>query len=312
MPDKKIIDKKNRLLSKKKNFISVIIGTQGKRLESFSEVLLCLSAQKNIYFDVLVICHNVSQENLNSIDIIINNLPDWLKSNLRLIKINSGNRTSILNEALKEVKTDYFSILDDDDIVFDNWIKCFYDLYKISPGYVFHAYVAVQDWDVNKENKFFMRSCSRLKNDYCRDFDIIDQLKINFCPIMSLAFPTCVFKNFFIKFDEDLTTTEDYDFLMRCVSVCGVRDIKQVVAIYRKWRNYENSYTCETRDKWIENQNKINEKIKLMPFILFKSDLESINLTKENIISKLVSKIKKLRDSTSPLRDIINFLKRRL
>lgn len=158
-----------------------------------------------------------------------------------------------------------------------------------------------------------MRSCSRLRPDYCRDFNIIDQVKGNFCPVMSLAFPTCVFKNFFIRFDEDLTTAEDYDFLMRCVSICGVKNIKQVVAIYRKWRNYENSSTCEAKDKWIYNHNKINKKMASIPFVLFKNDL--ISLSKENNMDFIISKIEALENSnswkiTAPLRFIINFLKR--
>ena len=99
-------------------------------------------------------------------------------------------------------------------------------------------------------------------------FNWLGELNINYCPTMSLAYPAYAFNKYGIKFDESLTTTEDWDFLLRNAFICGVSDEKVVTSIYRLWVNSENSQTEHTKDEWAKNHSMIQHKLSKLPLLL--------------------------------------------
>ncbi len=250
-------------------FLSVITRTQGKRIEALTETLLCLTAQTNTDFEVIVIGHKLTNDGRIAVEDVINELPSWMKQKVRLIKVDHGNRTTPLNVGFEAAKGKYISILDDDDIVFDNWVEEFYNLYKKFPGTILHTYSLVQKWEeIDYYGNKALRACGSFDNTYCRDFNLLEQVKNNFCPTMSYACPSYPFKKLGIKFNEELSTTEDWDFLMKTAFLTGVSDSNKVTSIYRIWTNTENSYSEHSSYEWIKNINVLKNYFNTIPIVL--------------------------------------------
>ncbi len=259
-------------------FLSVIMRTQGHRPEALSEVLLCMCGQSDMDFEVLIMGHNLDKEGKESVLSIIENLPDFMEGKVRLVEVEGGNRTTPLSRGFEEAKGRYVSILDDDDLVFEDWVEAFHAIEDENKGKILHTYCVAQDW-MNVKNKYdetVLVSVSPFKTIYCTDFELIRQLSQNYCPTFSLAFPSIAYKLLGIHFDETLTTTEDWDFLMRTALVCGVADNPTITGIYRLWINAENSATLHNKKEWDNNRKYIQKKFTSDSILIPKTDTDSI------------------------------------
>lgn len=269
-------------------FLSVVMRTQGKRPEALSEVLLCLCGQSEMDFEVLVMGHNLDENGKTTVLDIIEKLPSYMDGKVRLAEVNGGNRTTPLNAGFKEAKGRYISILDDDDLVLENWVETFKNLEVQNSGKILHAYCVTQDWKSleNDYGETILVSTSKFKTEYCRNFDFAEQFVTNYCPTFGLAFPSDAYKVKGIRFDESLTTTEDWDFLMRTALCCGVADEPVVTGIYRKWINAENSATLHNELEWKKNYIRIQKNLLQGPFNLPEDITKRILALKEEILNK--------------------------
>lgn len=265
-----IIQEEKKRFTGKSPFLSVVIRTQGKRPEMLREALLSLGAQSDDDFEVLLIGHKLNGEQHALVKQILSDLPRKLQDKIRLIKLDHGNRATPLNIGFSCAHGEYISILDDDDLVFDNWVEEFHKASREKQGRILHAYTIAQDWQIVNTDCGLMglRASSPLKDIFCKDFVMIKQLEMNVCPLGGLSFPAYAFQELGILFDETLDTTEDWDFLMRTSFVTGVKDIRVPTYFYRLWVNAENSSSVHNEDEWKENYNKIEEKFNSMPVIL--------------------------------------------
>lgn len=252
-----------------KPFLSIVSRTQGKRKEELTEMLLCLTGQTNTNFELLILGHNLGEKEQSDVEQIIDDLPEWIRKKTRLIRVDRGTRTTPLNVGFSNATGEYIVILDDDDLVFDNWVEEFYLAAQKKPGTVLHAYVISQGWESSLEpTEKSLRSTSSPSSMYCKNFDYLDQMCDNHCPVIGVAFPAYSFQKLGIKFDEILTTTEDWDFLMRTVLICGVTDIEKPTSIYRRWKNAENSESLHDLEEWVHNKKIVGEKLNNMPLVL--------------------------------------------
>ena len=261
-------------------FLSVITRTQGRRPEALRETLLGLLAQTDEDFEVLVIGHKLNESQEQLVKEIIEETPSSLQNKIRFIPLNRGNRTAPINEGFRNAKGKYAIILDDDDVVCDNWVEEFKKQYKKTPGAVLHAYAIAQDWmtiDSDSENEA-LRACGSPMSIYCKSFNWLTELYNNACPPVGLAFPLYPFKRWGIEFDETLDTTEDWDYLMRVGFLCGVEDIKTPTCIYRLWVNAESSHTVHSEELWKENHRKILKKFEEIPIVFPKGYSNKINV----------------------------------
>lgn len=261
-------------------FLSVITRTQGRRPEALRETLLCLSAQSDGDFEVLIIGHKLNEQQEELVRGIIEETQWSLRDRIRFIKLDKGKRTAPINEGFRNARGKYAIILDDDDIVFDNWVEEFKRQYEKTPGAILHAYAISQDWmtvDTDIEDKA-LRACGSPKSDFCKRFNFLTELYGNVCPPVGLAFPTYPFKKWNIEFDESLDTTEDWDYLMRVGFLCGVSDIEKPTCIYRLWTNAESSQTVHSKELWVENHKKIQKKFEQVPIVLPKGYSKNINV----------------------------------
>jgi hypothetical protein len=65
-----------------------------------------------------------------------------------------------------------------------------------------------------------------------------------------------------------MTTTEDWEFLLRAAEIAGVTDVSLVTAIYRWWDKRESSRTLHKMDVWKQNQGEIERRVDARPFLL--------------------------------------------
>lgn len=259
-------------------FLTVIIRTQGNRIEPLREVLLCLCAQSCQDFVVYLMCHKVDDDTFTRLHSIIDSLPVFFKDRVALFSVDCGGRSHPLNVALENLQTDYFVALDDDDLVFDNWVDSFRESISNRPGTIAHCGVFTQEWVIRENvDSVTMSANGSPVPRYCRRFDAVEQLIENQCPIMSLAFPSYLPKVFGQYFDEDLSTLEDWDYLMRSARICGVTETDTNTAIYRLWSTPGfNSHAIHSPAEWEKNRLYVLDKLNSMPVLLPEMSVKSL------------------------------------
>lgn len=255
-------------------FLTVVTRTQGKRNDMLQEMLLCLMGQTDSDFEVLLMGHNMTPQQQADVEALIQRQPASLRQKIRLIPVTGGTRSTPLNVGFREAKGCYIAALDDDDLVFDNWVESFHTLAREKPGKLLHCYSVFQIWDVTQTDAgMLLRSIGPYNTLYCEKFNFTRQMEVNRCPLMSVAFPAKAFHEYGIHFDEALNTTEDWDFLMRTAFLVGVADSENVTSIYRIWENTERSTTLYSQEEWEDTRQKIMSKYKAHPLFLWGRDL---------------------------------------
>ncbi len=243
-------------------FLSVVMRTQGRRPQALREALLCLVAQSDQDFEVVLVAHKPDEQQKKCIKEILDELDSKFRKKVRYYLLSMGKRSMPLNIGFAHARGEYIAIFDDDDIVFEDWVKEYHKAAMKAPGSVLHAFTLAQKWDALKmpSGENGLRAINAPSSLYCVPFDMISQLKENKCPPVGLAFPRVAFSEYGFHFDEELTTTEDWDFLMRVAMVFGVTDICTPTAMYRLWQNVENSSTVHPQMEWEKNYEIIQQK----------------------------------------------------
>lgn len=267
----RIYSKTNQIKEKssEKYFLSVLIRTQGKRSLELEEALLSLYGQSDDDFEILLMGHNLDSTGKENVKRVIDDTPEDLRKRIHYVDVTGGNRTTPLIRGFELATSEYIAMLDDDDIVFDHWVEEFHKLAKMHKGKILHAYCARQDWLVinNKYGGKGLRATGPFEKLYCRDFDEIEQLSTNTCPIHSLAFPLSAYNKFMMRFDETLNVVEDWDFLMRSSFLCGVANVQEITSIYRIWRNAENSASIHGQNEWDSTRRYVIKKFDENPIV---------------------------------------------
>ncbi|WP_423759359.1 methyltransferase domain-containing protein [Burkholderia sp. NLJ2] len=241
-------------------FLSIVTRTQGKRLGNLRDVLLCLTAQTCQDFEVLVIAHKPEEKDYYAVKRIVEDLPEYIRNRVRVIRCDRGGRTAPLNDGFAAATGHYVAILDDDEIVFAHWIETFKKLSEKAAGCVLRATAAEQDivsTSIRPDGALGYRPISAITTPYPSHFDFFEHLSQNYSPPVSLAFPRAAFQEMGIRFDESLDTAEDWDFEMRTAFVCGVESSPEITGIYRKWRSGESSFSVHSQDEWRRDYEKI-------------------------------------------------------
>lgn len=245
--------------SSERPFLSVLLRTQGKRLEPFKDALLCLLGQSDQDFEVIVLAHDASPESLTEVRGIVSRQPDDFRSRISLHEVEGGTRAKPLNIGLAASTGHFVSIYDDDDLLFAHWVEEFHAAARHSNGRALRAIVANQsvtteDWP-GGENGF--RTLSWPKVEFPKRFDQVAHLLVNGSPFMSWAFPRQLFTLFGFRFDESLAVCEDWDVILRASTLCGVEEIHSLTSIYRRWERGDSSYTLHSGAAWDDSEARV-------------------------------------------------------
>ena len=280
-----IVEAEKEAAGEKAPFLSVVIRTQGNRSEMLRETFLALYGQSDEDFEVILVKHKAQPENAAMVDEIVAEQPESLRCRIRTLDLNEGNRTAPINFGLAHAHGEYVVILDDDDIVFDHWVESFHKAAMKDGGCILHSYCVGQKWEIleDADGKQALRAAGTPDAIYCYDFNVAEEARKNRCPLMGLAFPGFLFREFGKVFDETLATTEDWDYLMRFAYLLGVVDIKSPTSIYRNFANGSNSVAMHKQSEWNQNYAKIIDKGRFMPKILMPADWHDCLITEAGL-----------------------------
>lgn len=241
---------------------TVLTRTQGKRMETLREVLLCLAAQTVDDFEHLIVAHNATDSAVSEIRALIDEQSPSMRERIRFEQVSGGNRTTPINVGFRKAQGKYVVMLDDDDIVFGHWLETFRTIAQERPGAMLRSVAVRQEFTwAYVDGQRAARATSAMHRDYASQFDYFRQLGVNQTPNLSIAFPRYLFASHGMAFDETLTTTEDWDCIMRCASRVGVGSSDEITSIYRWWINAETSQTEHAPAEWSENYSRIQEKM---------------------------------------------------
>ncbi|MDB5395909.1 MAG: putative O-antigen methyl transferase [Rhodospirillales bacterium] len=273
-------------------FLSIITRTQGLRPDTLRDVFLCLSGQSCVDFEHLVIGHKLSEDTEEAVLGLIEENPDWLRQRIRFLKVDHGNRTIPLNFALDAASGQYAAILDDDDLVLGHWVETFRNLAAIRTGEVLRSVAVYQKFDQVHTGFGSPAPCANgeILRLYPSRFDLFSHFQENRTPLFALAFPRAAFKDLRMRFDESLTTSEDWDYLMRVATVCGVASSPEITGIYRHWGNRSASRTDHSDQEWLENQRHIQEKHNSLCMLLAEGSAERLReiLDERDVLARAV------------------------
>lgn len=283
-------------------FLSVIMRTQGARPTELREALLCLAAQTNQDFELIIIAHRTDiPEQIQVEQIILDQEPDF-RERIRLLLLDHGNRASPLNLGMEQARGRYLAALDDDDLVMANWVEAFARAVEKKPGQTARTQVLVQNFVAAEVlGQPVTRAVNSPSAPYDEEFFLYRHLFQNQTPIHGYAFPRSVITDLGLRYDESLTTTEDWDLLLRAASLTGVADTGTPTAFYRVFVRGESSRTAHKAAEWGLNESAVIREISSRPLLLpagesvaLRDDLQRLHeLEQEN--QRLKERIRRLR-----------------
>jgi glycosyltransferase involved in cell wall biosynthesis len=241
-------------------FLSVLLRTQGKRIEPLKDALLCLVGQTDQDFEVIVLAHNATPDAAASVREVVERQPQPFASRVSLIEVNEGTRAKPLNVGFEAASGKYLAVFDDDDLVFANWVEEFHRAADVADGRVLRALVANQTvtpetWPGGTSG---FRTGSRPAVEFPVVFDQISHFLVNASPFMGWAFPRRLFTLYGFRFDEKLVVCEDWDIILRGTVLCGVQEIAELTSIYRRWQGGgDSSYTSHSTAAWTGSEQRV-------------------------------------------------------
>lgn len=252
-------------------FLTVIMRTQGAdaRIGTLREAILTLAGQSSQNFEVLLVVHTDDENRYSVVKDLVAEFPSELTQRIRLLKCSRPGRSSPLNLAIDHVRGQYVAVFDDDDLLFAHWIETFEDLAKEAPGAVLRTVTARQDFKMlGADGSERSRAASWFQLAWHTNYDAVEHLRTNFTPFMSMAFPVAAFREIGLRFDESLSTAEDWQFATRVAMLCGVCSAPDVTAIYRWWTNGHSSSLMIPRSEWGQNRQTVLAMLNEQPVLL--------------------------------------------
>lgn len=250
-------------------FLSIVTRTQGKRLHCLVEYFTSLAGQSCDDFEVVIVGHHLSIEKQIGVEGVIEDNPEWLRTRTRLVLDDRGNRAHPLNVGFAAANGRYIAILDDDDLPLGHWVEAFKALEQENEGKLLRCVSLKQNIvDVNVLGRKGIRSVAHPEACYPSTYDHLDHLRQNYSPNNTLAFPRGVFHFLNLKFDEALSTTEDWDYIVRVANVVGVASSEAVTGIYHWWTTAHSSRTEHADNEWSVNYSLILQKMDRDPVLL--------------------------------------------
>lgn len=247
-------------------FLSVLVRTQGRR-PALAEALDSLVQQDVPDFEVLVLAHRTTASERSFVDRCVREEGKRrLRGRTRVIDVNEPGRAAPLNRGLELAAGRYAAVLDDDDFALPTWVSTFANSERDAGGRIIRSAALVQDVDAADVGRPEARS--EPAEEFPRTFDLVDHLRTNYTPNFSVAFPRQVYRTLGLRFDETLTTTEDWDFLVRAAALVGVHSVPVASAVYRRSVCSDSSASLHDADEWASNAASVRAKFARIPLVL--------------------------------------------
>lgn len=295
-------------------FLTVVVRTQGRRPRLLAEALGSLAEQTDRDLDVIVVRHRASGPAVAGVDRAIADASPEMR--ITVLDLDTGGRGAPLNLGFENATGRYVVALDDDDLVLPNWVAAFRALHEQAPGRVLRTNALRQDVQaVEIDGEVSARELLTPREAWPREFQLLDHLLMNQTPNMTVAFPREVFHDLGERFDEELDTTEDWDFLMRAATLVGVAGSDEFTAIYRWWVDGGSSHALHDDAHWARNhdlvQRRLDERVLLMPHGTVKRLQELVELPRITL-AEVTEERDRLASANARLEQRVETLKKKL
>jgi hypothetical protein len=252
--------------------LTVLTRTQGTRLLLLEENLTCLAGQSSRDFELVLSCHRLTPDALASVRALVDTMPAWLREQTTVLEVERPGRSAPLNAALDVARGRYAVVLDDDDTVTAGWVAAFAEAEARGPGTALRSVALAQDVRPVAIDAALGPAPDEVgpaRPVWPNEFGLVEHLWDNASPPMTFAIPRGVFDDLGLRFDEDLDTTEDWDFLLRTAALTGVTSTSAVTAVYRVWTLGEGSRHLHDTAHWAADRDavlrSIDEQVVLLP-----------------------------------------------
>lgn len=260
-------------------FLSVLMRTRGTRSSTLGEALLSLAAQSCDDFEVLLVVHDPTPGAVREVEEIVGEFHPEFTRRVRVVVVRGGSRSRPLNEGARLASGRYLVVLDDDDLAFAHWVAAFKELGTRAPGRVLRIGAAQQliaerpgAWDGSDGYDVL----SKPSREYPRDFDLVDHLADNRTPSCGYAVPRSFVSDLGQKWDESLSVLEDWEFLLRAASWCGVEGTHTIGSLVRIWQGGERSTTLHDEQEWLAAREAVISKVDSKPLLLNRNSMSRL------------------------------------
>lgn len=233
---------------------TVVLRTQGKGLElELNNALNSLIAQTYENLLVLLMIHSNNEKIIEKTLSFIKPFQKMLNIKPIILRDKQGNRAHPLNVALKNLDCEYLSFLDDDDIYYPNMgstlIKALEDNDKTFA--LGRSIDVIERLETNIAGEEYLYTVSKAKRPY-QEFSKPLLLLENFIPFNTFILKTSLLDG--VKFNEDMTYLEDWDFLKQLILKEEFSFIQLDVPIseYRRRNDITDTFNEDNYEKWLE------------------------------------------------------------
>lgn len=278
---------------------TVVLRTQGKGLElELNNALNSLIAQTYKNLLVLLMIHSNNEKTIEKTLSFIKPFQKMLNIKPIVLRDKQGNRSYPLNAALKNLDCEYLSFLDDDDIYYPNMgstlIKALEDNDKTFA--LGRSIDVIERLETNIAGEEYLYTVSKAKRPY-QEFSKPLLLLENFIPFNTFILKTSLLDG--VKFNEDMTYLEDWDFLKQLILKEEFSFIQLDVPIseYRRRNDITDTFNEDNYEKWLKSRETTDNRLKDKETVIRIGDLKHIKSFYENEFEKQRAGIEIIRNN---------------
>ncbi|HHX99257.1 TPA: glycosyltransferase family 2 protein [Candidatus Dojkabacteria bacterium] len=278
---------------------TVVLRTQGKGLElELNNALNSLIAQTYENLLVLLMIHSNNEKIIEKTLSFIKPFQKMLNIKPIVLRDKQGNRSYPLNAALKNLDCEYLSFLDDDDIYYPNMgstlIKALEDNDKTFA--LGRSIDVIERLETNIAGEEYLYTVSKAKRPY-QEFSKPLLLLENFIPFNTFILKTSLLDG--VKFNEDMTYLEDWDFLKQLILKEEFSFIQLDVPIseYRRRNDITDTFNEDNYEKWLKSRETTDNRLKDKETVIRIGDLKHIKSFYENEFEKQRAGIEIIRNN---------------
>ena len=278
---------------------TVVLRTQGKGLElELNNALNSLIAQTYENLLVLLMIHSNNEKIIEKTLSFIKPFQKMIEIKPVIVSDKQGNRAHPLNVALKNLDCEYLSFLDDDDIYYPNMgstlIKALEDNDKTFA--LGRSIDVIERLETNIAGEEYLYTVSKAKRPY-QEFSKPLLLLENFIPFNTFILKTSLLDG--VKFNEDMTYLEDWDFLKQLILKEEFSFIQLDVPIseYRRRNDITDTFNEDNYEKWLKSRETTDNRLKDKETVIRIGDLKHIKSFYENEFEKQRAGIEIIRNN---------------
>jgi hypothetical protein len=249
-------------------FLSVITRTTGSRA-SIVDTLTCLAAQTDDDLEVLLMVNTIDRSSVDAVLSLVETFHEGFRQRVRVDVSTEPHRVHPLNRGLDQARGRYVTVLDDDDLVFADWVEQFRRVAKQHPGAIIRCRAVDQDAAAIDGSPLGVTATATSGFDvaYRPAFDLASHLAGGQSPQGSVCFPVDELDEFELRFDPTMVVCEDLEFLLRAAVLCGVVDTGTFGLVYRRWTATQSSAHTVDAEVWEESMREVVRRLDAGPLL---------------------------------------------